>query len=381
LDKKTNERSNEMIDTAILNFLSEQYRITSMKRFSDNGLKVGKNGVVIYRKFVNNATSEEIEANIYRPPLTLYRRISGEFLKVQFSAPKLIFGNNLEELTEDRFEDVLDALRRTLLAMDVRIEKEVLRNAQVMAFHPSKNIPITGSHTALGIIKDFSKVNLTEKMDLSDTKYRNKGYGIQFHAKSHALTFYDKNKDLTKGEKNGYDADQKLQRQRLFGYLQQKRLPETLRMEVRLSEKQKMNSVLQNLGFNKNPVFADIFKRDVCRKVLLAYFEAYIAPNFIVFGVQDDPQAILQGILRKNPKMKLARAIQRTALIVLCKAEGGTRGLRNVAEPRAGRRTWQRIAAEIKALNRRIPLRSCYGYIKEIKQALQKFEPYKPEIG
>lgn len=370
-----------MIDTIILNIPNGQYQIQSMRRFTDSGQKFGKNGVMIYRKFVNNATPEEIETCIYRPSLTLYQRIGGSILKIQFSAPKFLFGNNLQELEEDQFEDVLDALHESLSAMGISVEKENLRHGTVMSFHPSRNIPISGGYTALGIIKDFSKVNLTEKMDLSDTKYRNKGYGIQFRAKSHSLTWYDKNKDLTKGEKNGYDTDQKLQRQRLFEYLQQKRLPEILRMEVRLSEKQKMNSVLQNLGFNKNPVFADIFKRDVCRKILLSYFETYITPNFIVFGIQDDPQAILQSMLRKNPKMKLAQAIKHTALIVLSKADGGIRGFRNIAEPRAGRRRWQRIAAEIRILNRRIPLKSCYGYIKEIKQALQKFKPYKPEIG
>src|SRR2546427_638645 len=131
-----------MIDTVILNIPSGQYRILSMKRFADNGQKLGKNGMVIYRKFVNNATSEEVEAGTYRPPLTLYRRIGGEILKIQFSAPKLLFGNNLQELDEDRFDDVLNALHETLIAMDVSVEKEILRHGQVMAFHPSKNIPI-----------------------------------------------------------------------------------------------------------------------------------------------------------------------------------------------------------------------------------------------
>ncbi len=351
-------------------------------RFHLASEKRGRNGLLIYRKFVNNATDEEIKAHIYRPQLTLYERSRETIFKVQFSAQKIIFRNSLEEIDEDYFEKVLDALKKSLSEMDVSIEKEILKYGKTMAIHPAKNIPITGGFTARGIIRDFSKVNLTEKMELNEKVFRNTGHGIQFRAETHALTFYDKNKDLEKSEKKAYDTDQTIQQQVLFAYMQQKRKPEVLRMEVRLNDKQKMNSVLQKLGFPKNPTFADIFKREVCQKILLDYFSTYIDPNLFIFeNVIDDPQEILAGILRKNKRMTVARAMNLVALKLCCKAEGGVRGLRGIIEARSSQRKWQRTSKDIKTLNRRIPLKSCHSYIKEIKQAIQKFKPYKPETS
>jgi hypothetical protein len=79
--------------------------------------------------------------------------------------------------------------------------------------------------------------------------------------------------------------------------------------------------------------------------------------------------------------MKIGEAIKLAALKVFCKDENGTRGLRRIVEGKASKREWQRISLKLKTINRRIPLKSCYGYIKEIKQALQKFTPYKPRVG
>lgn len=377
----TAERSNEMLDTVILQILTNQYSILLKERFMLAGTKRGKNGIIIYRKYVNNATPEEIEKDIYRPCLTQYERFGERPLNIQFSAQKVLYSNSLQELEEAQFEELLNALQRSLFEMGVSIEMETLRYAKVMSFHPAKNIPITGGYLVQGIIKDFTKINLTGKMDLNRKEFENGGHGVQFYSKSHALTFYDKIKDLEKSDRKSYDTDQKLQQNTLFDFLQHKGKLEVLRMEVRLSEKVKMNSVLQKIGYAKNPTFIDIFKREIWQKVLLDYFQTYIEPNLFIFEITDDPQRILQNTLRRNPKMKTAQAMKLVALKMFCKADGGVRGLRSIIEPRAGERRWQRVTADIKTLNRRIPLKSCYGYIKEIKQTLQKFKPYKLEIS
>ena len=92
--------------------------------------------------------------------------------------------------------------------MDVATNINALGRAEIMEFHPAKNIPITGGYSTLGIIKDFSKVNITEKMEIDHKDFKNGGHGVQFWAKSHALTFYDKNKDLEKSESKAYGSDQ-----------------------------------------------------------------------------------------------------------------------------------------------------------------------------
>ena len=371
-----------MLDTVILNVPYKFIKITDHNRFHPSTIILDRIGIG-YMAFYNNQTRAEKAAGIYRPSLTLYKRGHDYDLKIQFSPAKLLFRNNLQELAEGQFEDALDALRQSLSGMGVAINKEILRNADVSNFHSSKNIPITGGYLATDIVGEIAKVCITEKLDIDTKDYRNGGHGVQLRAGTHALTFYDKGKDLIKSDKRSYDFEknQKIQRSSLFEFMHQKRMPEILRMEARLCDKVKMKTVLKEVGLQISPTFANIFKEDVCRKVLLYYFETYIEPNFFIFDYDDTPQVILKGLLRKSKRMKLDKAFKLSALKLFCKDKDGARGLRNIVEARSGRRKWQQVAAEIKTLNRKIPLKSCHSYIKEIKQALQKFKPYKPEIG
>ena len=371
-----------MLDTVILNIPWGRFKILDDDKFRPSTKILHMVGVG-YMAFYNNTTAAEKKAGIYRPNLTLYKRGPTYELKIQFSAPKLLFKNNLEELVEGQFEDVLGALQKSLRGAGVSVEKEILRHTYVASFHPSKNIQITGGYLATDIVGQIAKMCVTGKLDIDTKDFRNGGHGVQLRAETHALTFYSKNEDLKKGDGNSFDLEknQKMQRESLFEFLNQKRLPEILRMEARLCDRTKMKSVLKQIGFPIEPTFFAIFKADICRAVLLYYFETYIEPNFFIFDYDDGPQAILKGIVRKNKKMKLGKAMKLGYIKALCKDKDGARGLKNFIEPAFGRREWQRIASEIKTLNHKILLKSCYSYIKEIKQGLQKFKPYKPEVA
>lgn len=380
---KKYERCNEMLDTVILNIPWGSFTILDDDKFHPSTRILHMIGVG-YMAFYNNPTAAEKRDKIYRPLLTLYKRGKNYELKIQFSAAKLLFRNNLEEFGEGQFEEVLDALQRSLRYIGVSVGKEVLRHAYVASFHPSKNIPIIGGYRATDIVGQIAKVCVTGKLDIDTKDFRNGGHGVQLRAETHTLTFYDKGKDLSKGDSKSYDYEknQKMQRENLLDFMNQKRLPEILRMEARLCDRVKMKSVLEQVGFPmEKPTFAAIFKEDICRAVLLYYFETYIEPNFFIFDYDDSPQAILKGVIRKNKKMKIGKAMKLAHIKSLCKDEGGSRGFRDIIEQKFGRREWQRIAAEIKGLNRKIPLKSCHSYMKDIKQALQKFKPYKPEIA
>ena len=80
----------------------------------------------------------------------------------------------------------------------------------------------------MAVIAELEKVNLTEKLDLDKTQFRNSGHSLQYRAKSHSLVFYDKILDLQKTEKRAIDQDQKLQQQSLLDFLGQKKKPEPI---------------------------------------------------------------------------------------------------------------------------------------------------------
>jgi len=364
-----------MLDTVILLIRKGNYTIWKKELFTLISQKK-KNGYVIFSKFVNNATPEDLNLGIYKPRLTISQRGQEAELKIEFSAAKMVYKNNLQEITEEHFMPIIEKLESLIATMGVVVSKEVLANAEVRTFHPSKNILITGGYFVMDIIKDFAKINLTEKMEFDHKDYRNNGHGLQLRAEAHALTFYDKMLDLEKAEKRSYSTDQKIQRQSLFDFLEKKRKPEILRMEVRLCEKRKINSVLSKLGYMENPTFSDIFKQELCQRILLDYFATYIEPSLFIFDYEDTPQKILKTLFKNNPKIRPSTAFELTGLKLLCKDKGGIRDLRKLLGKRASVRSWDRIAAKIKILNKTAIIENCQDYIKQIKTALHQFMPY-----
>ena len=65
-----------------------------------------------------------------------------------------------------------------------------------------------------------------------------------------------------------------------------------------------------------------------------------------------------------------------TGLKLICKDRGGVRDLRRILGKRASKRSWDRIAANIKKLNKTATIENCQDYIKQIKASLQQFKPY-----
>src|SRR3989344_2060656 len=93
-----------------------------------------------YAKFVRNPSRAEKETGKYFPRLTGYKRqFSQEAnVRMEFSVPKLLYLNNLEELEDKDFPTVIEALQERLRTMGVIVTKSVLQNASVSSAHFSK---------------------------------------------------------------------------------------------------------------------------------------------------------------------------------------------------------------------------------------------------
>ena len=95
-----------------------------------------------------NPTPNELKNGIYKPRLTVTKRINraGSFeipLKIEFSIPKLLYGNNFDELTDTDFPAVIQKLKVVLRKMGVYLFEKNLINAPVSSVHYSKNISLT----------------------------------------------------------------------------------------------------------------------------------------------------------------------------------------------------------------------------------------------
>lgn len=374
-----------MLDTVILNIPVDKFEIIKPEMFIPNATDFM--GSYSYGKAYNNPTREESKWN-YFPRMTLYRRpFVLPSLKVEFSAPKILFQNNLDEVNEADFDSVVNFLREKMALRGVDISQENLKHAAVSAFHASKNIEMSGYTTATMAIKALSMLQLTKRLDLTKTDFRNGGQSLQYYSKSHSLVFYDKICDMGKDEKRSIDHDMKDVQKSLFCLIRKMRRStdvEILKMEVRLSQKRKMNSVLEKLGFRKNPTFEDIFKKEVCQAVLLDYWNTYVwEKNIHLFqkdkSKRDELIEISDYISNHNGK-----PIQALALLAIkdfCKGEGAE-SFRQIMEDKFGKSSWVNMSRHLKDLNH-LAARSSRSlpedYIKDIEIALQKFNSFRKE--
>ena len=162
-----NQRQTNMLDTVVLTIQRDKFTlldpIKDLVAPWDLQSRTSK-----YEKYVKNPSARDKNAGLYQPRLTGVKRwTSGQafqsVLKVEFSVPKLLYGNNLEEVEEKDFPLVIEALRSRLFQMGVIISIADLEAAPVTVFHPSKNIVLTNGYTASLVMKELAKINLKDR--------------------------------------------------------------------------------------------------------------------------------------------------------------------------------------------------------------------------
>lgn len=371
-----------MLDTTILIFKQGQYRITKPEMFKPNATILEGVGNYLV-KCMSNPTATHKKQGLYRPRLTLIKRPvktltrygSEISLKVEFSVAKMLYSNNVDEVAETDLHALIETLRKAMLEMGVMVWTHQIKNAQVSVFHPSKNVELTDGYTSSYVISELNKINISKKMDLNKDSFRNDGNSLQLYTNSHSLVIYDKVQDLKHPQKRAIDKDHNKLQLSLFTTLGKEQKREILRIEVRLTRKVKMNSLLKKLGYKINPTLQDIFKKELCQKILLHYWqELIINENMFIFDMESDPQKTLEKIFRSQPEIKPKEAIYRTGLWTLSKQ--GVRKTRAVVERYGATRTWYRITKDLPFLDE-ISDKVYHKWVEQITDALNTFSVFK----
>jgi len=366
-----------MLDTVILQIPINYSAIIDHSQFTPSTRGILDNPASFY-KYTNNPKKADRESGIYKPRLTIIKRGNRIYLKAEFSVPKLLFGNNLDELEESDFEETVSKLRKIIEQKGVRLWTHEIEKAEVLRFDPSKNIPLSKGYTSSFAIRELSKINLNQKLDLERVGFRNDGEALQFYSNRHSLVFYDKINDLTKPPKRAIDKDQTKKQLDLFEYIKKEKINlEVLRIEVRLSYKAKMMEVLERVGFTDSPLFKNIFKRDLCQKIVKLYWEEFFGKNLFLFSVNNNPQIILQKILMRYPKTNIRTAVMLVGLNLLCKDEEGIRGFRSIAKNYKPKFNWVMLNNYLKKFEDEIFTKPTHGFIKDIRESLDNFEAFR----
>jgi hypothetical protein len=343
-----------MIDTIVLTLTKDSFTIINPDLFMPSARwaiesRTFKRGM----QSKQNPTKKELKNGIYKPRLTLSQRMNGKqvpelMLKVELSLPKLLFGNNFNELQLKDFKLLVAKLVEILDQMGIKTTEDQLVEASVSAVHYSKNIVFEDGSTPYHYINKLKEARATLSLDVNQTDYRNDGHSYRWHCNSYEIVFYDKIRDLEKtriSDKRTIEHDSALQLN-LFESLQKRNKFEVLRMEVRLNKRQKLKQLFKKLNIKADLTFKKLFKPAISKKVLLHYFDEIISkrPLILDYKAKND-KALLVDLIMNNSNAGPKPIIQffglRKALELV-----SSRELSTMFSDRY-KRSWQRFMKDI----------------------------------
>ncbi|HLJ30976.1 MAG TPA: hypothetical protein VKU36_00935 [Candidatus Babeliales bacterium] len=370
-----------MIDTIVLLLTQDLFEIINPDLFTPSAHWATTEKTYAMRGISSkqNPTKKELAQGIYKPRLSILQHptpLSGikTLLKIELSLPKLLFGNNFQELTQKQFPDLVQKLCTTLHSMGIATDVETLINAPVSAIHFSKNIPLTDGSIPYHYISKIEQANIKLSLDINQTDYRNKGHSYKWHSNSYELVFYDKIRDLEqakKSDKRSLEKDNDIQLH-LYDTLHNKKMFEVLRMEARLNNKRKIQQILKLLNIKTPLTFRGLFKTNIARKVLLHYLAEVerARPPLLDFKANNTKQ-LLVALIFNNPKLSPRRILQLYGM-KLALDTISIRELRTMFGAH-NKRSWYRLIADMKdAAITQQPMPS--NSFKMIRNCLEEFK-------
>lgn len=301
-----------MIDSIKIILPPQHFKILKPEKFNPNAL-------LVYQKQVIKAVQTTAKNTLYLPRATLSRRMNLQgipeiMLTIESSLPKLLFGNNLEELQLKDFDQIVRILHEKLLMMGIAVRPDNLAQADVTAIHFAKNIVLTSGATPFHYIQKIKAIKTPGHLDHNQTNYRNSGHCFKWHANSYEIVFYDKIYDLQKSitsKKRSVDYYNILNPKILKKLRAGRKKFEVLRMEVRLNKRSKIKQLFCQLKIKNDLTLRKLFRPAIARKILLHYVDLLENKHhsFLDFTTSND-QSLLSWLIFYNPKLKIKQILQ-----------------------------------------------------------------------
>lgn len=317
-----------MVDTIKLMLHRGQYQIKKPGRFSGDSMEWILNpsfqtGVKRTLTARCNPSKADIKAGIYRPQLTIVRRPprlgygdASIDLYVQFSAPKMVFGNNFDELVDSDLDKLCHKLWWQLALLDIGTDELQLKLADVCGIHYGKNVVLRDGSVPAFYLNEFRWADIPMSKDVAEVHYRNGGLCYKYHTNHTELALYDKLLDLKQAkisEARAVEMDNKMQLGLLplFDEVRKKEPFEIIRLEMRMNKRQKIKRGLLMAGYFKMDLkLNNLFKQEIARKVCLVHLIDVmdkIPPLLRVNESRDD--LLLADLMINNPKVSVERLL------------------------------------------------------------------------
>ncbi len=219
-------------------------------------------------------------------------------LKAEFSVPKLLYGNSLQEVSEADMDKIISFFRASLLEVGIMIDSNTVANARVSAVHLCKNVILPEDIRMQEALAELQRVDISKVVDITLKEEKNGGRWLHIYSGTVERVFYDKVADSlrpkVKRKDKGRISDERLIIEK-FG-LQNR---EVFRYEYRIKKGQtvtrEINSVL-----GREPktfvAFKDLFSPDVFKKIILKSWRELIQRpenQLALLGPKDDLAMLL----------------------------------------------------------------------------------------
>lgn len=360
---------NSMVDTVKLLISIHNPLRFDNGRFSPSlELLVNSRG---FGKSVLNPSPTYAKMGKYMPRLTMYKRVrkTVEYqLAIEFSAPKMLFGNNFDELQESNFDALLAALQAAIHELTGhKFFKPQLAHADIAAWHPSKNIVFLDYTSCQTILNTMGKLDVSKMYDFQKTDFRD-GHVVHIHTNSLDIAFYDKMADLRKtlvSGKRAFEKDGLIQLNLLEG-LAEYRPMEVFRYEVRFVGRTSIKRAYPEL---EQWTFESLFKKKLCQAALLKHWNKLTSNMDMLALDVKEPYELLQNYLEENDGIQPHAALAAVAGLLITSQVGAV-GLRNTLEARYGKQVWYRLKPLLKT-----PEAHRFKAFVHIDETLQRFTP------
>jgi uncharacterized protein YaaW (UPF0174 family) len=173
------------------------------------------------KKFI--LKSEIRNSGFYKPSVEVYEKLDRETRKVyrevliEFSVPKIILDNNLEEVSENDLNKVVSLLQKRLNEIGVYTKTEFLKESVVTSrLHLGKNVILPENYSMKNILDCLKNTELGKDFDVTErqitqlryeNKLKNKNEILHYYSGSREYVIYDKTKDILNRKLKSIDKD------------------------------------------------------------------------------------------------------------------------------------------------------------------------------
>jgi hypothetical protein len=327
----------------------------------------------------------DIISNLCFPKVDLYERVNMTTNEIEYegvimlSIPKLMFENNLQEITSADKNRVFGTISDRLYQIGIQVSEVTIATAPLSVVHFCKNIFLPKEMSLRSILSELGKVDMGKSYDTTNIlhhKDKNNSKVVHFYCKTRDWVFYDKIEDLQRTKSRRIDK-QRTEYEKEISTLFCLEDTEVFRFEYRLNKAQTISSEINPLlgrDYKERVTFADVFSDELWRNVLNNSWKRMLdrPENQLALLDTNNSLSLFLHMLDEACKKDNGAHSQNKALISFGLAvaikENGAKTVRQEIEKRwlakAGERINEKLYTAVSLLND-VPLSQGIVYIGE----------------